>query len=194
MIKQFNPWVKLANNGVDKKDLSTRLKNYYTMSGTLSGLTSGFTYLVSTSNLEFKVADTVINGVTLPRINIWAGLVLTSFLFSLGSTLLSSMILGFANLVGVNNSYWFVSKFYLFLDLPIVLLIGSLIVMLASGLIAVGGLYESPSMFYYALGLGIVVGLFSFIFFIVLGCCSLYRIVKVGSTVNPESDEESKSL
>ncbi|KXS14044.1 hypothetical protein M427DRAFT_70932 [Gonapodya prolifera JEL478] len=150
----FYEWRMLADT-LDSKELSDRAKNYWQLVCSVSGLTSGFTYLVSNSGVTFdpSLSSTILG---IDRKALCGGLVAFAFLFCLSATLWSATLYGELNMLGDQDAKWFISRFWYLCDSPFVLCGIGIVLMLANGAFVLGGLYDNHALFYTVLTFGVV--------------------------------------
>lgn len=110
--------------------LHQRLKDYWILVANVSGLLSGFAYVVSTAGIEFGEGSIV--GVKLR--DIYAFLITTSFITSLAATLLATLLYGTLNVLGPEHSKQFVKKYYWICGKPLTLCIIGVFFMMLSQL------------------------------------------------------------
>eukprot|EP01084_Bolivina_argentea_P052052 95652_1 len=120
-------WLRLSQV-IPPDDLQKRLKDYYMLIANISGLTSGFAYVVSNSEIHFG-DDKV--GIA-KRADIFGFLITTSFVLSLGATLLSALLYSSVNILGPEGSVKFVQKFYWLCGKPLTLCLFGILFMLFS--------------------------------------------------------------
>ena len=118
----------------------------------ISGLTSGFSYVVSATEINF--GDDRVGYVY--RADIFGFLITTSFLLSLGSTLLAALLYASVNLLGPEGTVRFVQRFYWLCGKPLTLCLLGVFFMLASQVPTIATLY-SQWVYIYVLSFGIAV-------------------------------------
>ena len=94
------------------------------------------------SNTETVFSNQEIFGFDNSRQDVFGVIVSMAFVFALLATLLSAINYGFLNMLGSENSKWYVANFYYVCGLPLTFCACSIILMLVSNLISIGGIYD----------------------------------------------------
>eukprot|EP01083_Nonionella_stella_P141556 436486_1 len=131
-------WLALSKV-LPPQELQQRLKDYWSLLANISGLTSGFAYVVSNSEVDF--GDEMVGSVK--RGDIYGFLITTSFLFSLGATMLASLLYAMVNILGPKGTVQFVQKFYWLCGKPLTACLLGTFFMLASQVPLVRTLYST---------------------------------------------------
>ena len=137
-------WLNLAESpNLDETDLHSRLKENWTMVGSVSGLVTGFTYVVANSDIEFS------HGLLFDeyRHDLFAFVSMLSFSFALQATLFSAGLYGMLNVLGICNTKWFIQQNWFIIDIPLIFCATGIVLMLASALISTGGLVPAWAYF-----------------------------------------------
>ena len=126
-----------------------RLKDNYSTLASISGLISGFVFVVTNQNIEWKNQSSVISPET--RSNIVGSLFAISLLLSLTSTVVSVMYYTMATIVGADAEILveLINHTKIFVRLPTWALVVAILIMLFGSGIAIGGLYSSPVYYTY---------------------------------------------
>lgn len=136
---QFNEWRQLASL-LDPAELKKRCETYWGLVSAISGLTAGFSYLVTTgSDLNFTRPEFI---EPISRADFFGFLTVMAFVFSISATLLASTLNGYLNLGGEDNAKDFVKMVWFIVDIPMVFCIMGLLFMFLSGVIYLGGMYS----------------------------------------------------
>lgn len=136
---------------IPAEELQRRLKDYWMLIANIAGLTSGFSYVVASSEINF--ADAQVGFAR--RADIFGFLITTSFLFSLGSTLLAALLFASVNILGPEGTVRFVQQFYWLCGKPLTLCLLGVFFMLASQVPTVAALY-SQWVYIYVLVFGLL--------------------------------------
>mmetsp|Transcript_21076 Transcript_21076/g.33676 ORF Transcript_21076/g.33676 Transcript_21076/m.33676 type:complete len:217 (-) Transcript_21076:110-760(-) len=120
----------------DDQYVYDRLSSQFGIISALSGVIAGFTYIVSNAGIEFTEGEFIPDNI---RKEIFGSLVAIAFCLSLTSALLSASTGIFLNINGPDDAHWFFQTFNTKLDYSWQLMNFSLIVMLVSIIISVGG-------------------------------------------------------
>jgi hypothetical protein len=160
----FDEWKQLAFI-LSPEDLKNRCETYWNIVMTISGLTAGFSYLVTTGSSVTFNAQEIFQGVD--RLDIFGFLNILAFLFSICATILSGSLLGYMNLNGIRHASGFVKRYWYLVDIPIALIMIGLFFMFGSGMIFIGGVY-SNWVWYASLGIGTILLSISGITFVII--------------------------
>eukprot|EP01084_Bolivina_argentea_P227070 383516_1 len=159
MLK-YTEWPLLAKNDeITNEDLYERLEKYWSMVASLSGLIAGFTYVITNQEIGFISEDAH------TRREVFGCIGVGTFLTALIATILALTLYGYLNLGGLKHVKWFVIRYWMFIDAPLVLSVLSLILMLSGTLVAIGGLYGN-SVYVAAIVIGAILVLPTGILFI----------------------------
>jgi len=172
-ITVFDRNWKLLAEVLESEELGKRLLKFWGLVASLGGMIAGFTYVVSNSTVQIPATSTL-NGVK--RQDIFGILVAFAFLSALSSTIVSAILWGNLNMIGKENSNWFLERYpSYFVRLPLNLLIFSLFAMLGSLLTTIDALY-SRKVFWTVL----VAGVFTIISVYTL---YIYSYIKISAKV-----------
>lgn len=154
-------WLNLVeSHTVTEKDLHTRLEQNWTAVAGVSGLVTGFTYVVANTDITFTQGGPLSEY----RHDLFGFFSMLSFLTALMATLFSAGLFGMINLLGEENTNWFVIQNWYIIDLPLVSAITSIALMLVSAMISIGGIVEKW-VYYTILAIGVIFGCcFSIVF------------------------------
>ena len=155
MYSYTHTWLRLSSI-IPPEELQKRLKDYWMLIANISGLTSGFAYVVASSEINFGEAKVGIA----KRKDIFGFLITTSFVLSLGSTLLAALLYASVNILGPEGTIAFVQQFYWLCGKPLTLCLFGVLLMFLSQLPTIATLY-SEWMYIYALIIGITVVIIS---------------------------------
>lgn len=136
----LDDWVRLSFI-LPGEELMERCRVFWELISTISGLTTGFTYLVTNQPPSFTVD--IIEGTSLSRKEIYGALLVFSFLLCLSSTLLAATFVGMINLAGKEFTIQFVRTFGYLANVPLMLLVLGIVMMLLSGALSIGGNFGS---------------------------------------------------
>ena len=125
-----------------------KLKEYQGYVGNVSGLIGGFVFVVTNSNIEWNRNGIMTDNV---RNNALGACLLTSLAFALAATTLAVIIYGNINTIGPNKEMVtrFINEKRVWLVLPQIFMILSLLFMLTGTVFAVGGLYGRHVLIFY---------------------------------------------
>jgi hypothetical protein len=152
LMGNFDEWKQLADL-ISADELKRRCEAYWNIVMTISGLTAGFSYLVTTGTaVNFLRSDL---GYGIDRNNLFGFLTIMAFLFSICATILAASLQGYMNLSGSRYACGFVKKFWFIIDIPIACIMIGLLFMFISGMIFIGGVY-SNWVWYASFGSGII--------------------------------------
>ena len=137
----LDTWLTLAETeSISESDLHRKLNSNWSAVGAVSGLVSGFTYIASsTGDIEFSQSGYFGD----QRIHIFGLLSMLSFIASLTATLFCTLLFGMMNILGEENTNWFVTKNWWVIDAPLNSLVIATIFMLASALVSIGGIVDT---------------------------------------------------
>lgn len=148
-------WLNLVEaHTVKEEELHKRLESNWTAVAGVSGLITGFTYVVSNTDITFGQDGPLSEY----RHDLFGLFSMLSFLTALQATLFSAGLFGMINLLGEENTNWFVQQNWYIIDLPLICCIVSIALMLISALISIGGIV-SNWVYYTILTVGVVAGL-----------------------------------
>ena len=142
-------WLRLSTI-IPAEELQTRLKAYWMLIANIAGLTSGFAYVVSATEINFGDEKVGIA----KRADIFGFLITTSFMLSLGSTLLAALLFASVNILGPEGTIRFVQQFYWLCGKPLTLCLLGVFFMLASQVPTIATLY-SQWVYIYVLVFGL---------------------------------------
>eukprot|EP01084_Bolivina_argentea_P318489 552334_1 len=134
-------WKALAgeNSPVSNEKLFASLQTYQSLIATLSGLISGFSYVVlSQERIEYKTNHFLGSN----RSDVSAGFVTFAFLASLSCLIVASTLYFYAAFGGESNVKNWVKRTSKFLDMPVFMLITSIGFILIGSVIHIGGFYN----------------------------------------------------
>ena len=121
--------------------LCEKIKSYYTVLAEISGLISGFTFVVTSSNIEWKYDGYFGDEL---RTNLFGICLLIALVLGIWCTLLSVIIYGNFNAIGSSQNVvmGFVTNYQAFIHMPVGLLVVSIGFMLLGVTVAIDGLYS----------------------------------------------------
>mmetsp|Transcript_44015 Transcript_44015/g.70570 ORF Transcript_44015/g.70570 Transcript_44015/m.70570 type:complete len:213 (+) Transcript_44015:36-674(+) len=121
--------------------LYDRLKDYYSMIASVSGLISGFVFIVTNTPVEWKYRGMIARDT---RSDIFGGLLLLGLIVALVSTLFATALYGLVNMIGPDDELLteFISQNEWYLGKPNLLMMWAVVIMLIGSGFAVGGLYS----------------------------------------------------
>jgi len=148
-------WLRLSKiKSCTDDDLVDRLKDFWNLTSAVSTLITGFTYVISNSNTSFSRSGILGQH----RGDIFGSLVITTFLVALLATSIAVNLHGYCNLLGKEHVRELIQNYYFLMDIPAFLCSISIIVMLISATVAIGGFYSSW-VWYYTLAIEIPLSL-----------------------------------
>eukprot|EP01084_Bolivina_argentea_P094938 170691_1 len=166
MASKFNgdEWLNLVEaDSVSEEELHNRLEQNWTAVAGVSGLITGFTYVVTNSDITFTHGGPL----STYRHDLFGFFSMLSFLTALQSLLFSAGLFGMVNLLGVESTNWFIKRNWWIIDVPLVCCMSSIGLMLVSAIVSIGGLVNK--WVYYTI---LVLGIGSFLCF----ACIFFRV------------------
>ena len=137
-IDRATEWPVLARNmDISDEDIASRVYSYWTVVSSLAGLLAGFTYIIANTEITFTGDDAD------KRSEIFGGIVIITFFSAVFATLFSAMQYAMLNLVGTKNVRWYIRNFWMVIDQPFAALAVTVVLMLISTIVAIGGLYDN---------------------------------------------------
>eukprot|EP01083_Nonionella_stella_P150707 480525_1 len=138
--KPFTIW-PLIGKKLGAQVLYGRLKDYYSMIASISGLISGFVFVVTTTPVTWKYEGYIPKDI---RSDLFGAFLLLGLVTALLATLFATALYGLVNMIGPDDELLilFIDQNSKFVGKPNSFMIASVIIMLIGSGIAVGGLYS----------------------------------------------------
>lgn len=134
-----NNWVKLALSDMQTDELFESLQTYQSLIATLSGLISGFSYVVlSQESIDYDVQ----NFIGFDRSDVTAGFITFAFFTSMAALGLEATLYFYGGFGGKDNVKNWLQQSGKFVNIPVFFLVFAIGLMLAGSFIHIGGFYS----------------------------------------------------
>ena len=167
-------WRNLIKNpNIANKEVYERLKDFWGLIASLSGLIAGFSYvIVSGGTPNFDEGKSSLSLET--RTRLYGYFLGTTFVGSLGGTLLASGLYAFVIWAGASDVDWYVNTFDALFYVPSALLGLAIISMLFGTIVALSG-FLADDVWWFCVIIGLITMLFIFIVHFFLLCKTAKR-------------------
>eukprot|EP01084_Bolivina_argentea_P131643 232336_1 len=152
-------WLALSKSNIPEDQLYNDLQTYQSLVATLSGLITGFSYVVLSEPIMEYEEDKFLGS---DRANVQAGFTICAFMFAIFSVIVGSTLYGFAGFAGAKHVRIWMRKAHKIIDIPTMTLAISITSMLVGAWIHIGGLYNNV-LYYTVLCFSIILVLMYFV-------------------------------